>query len=164
MGLIEDIAIKVLGAKDAVSAFQSLDKGMQRLGMTLRLSGRDWMRMGSAFQRTGTTLIGVLGKLSKGSSFLSDWFEEMAWVMEDIADVIGDQLSPFFEFLINILETVSSVLEDNPWLSWSLVIAAVVGLILVIKGKVMTLTGTLHLLTGTFMPAGEQGLSLWSTL
>jgi len=164
MGLIEDIAIKVLGAKDAVSAFQDLDKGMKRLGMTLRLSGRDWMRMGSSFVRTGTGLMGILGKLSKGSSFLSDWFEEMAWIMEDIGDVIGGQLSPFFEFLVNILETLTDILDANPWLSWLLVIGAVIGLVLVLVGKMMSFMGTLHLLTGTFMTAGEQGLGFLDTL
>lgn len=146
------------------SGLVDLEKSAERFGMRLRLSGRDFLRLGGSIggvmNSMQTSLTGFLGKSM-------DWqviMEDIGFAFEDIADVVMETLGPIFEVFVDYLDGLASYMEDNPWTGQLLAVGAILIFIIGIVGKGFTIFakfyGILTLLVGTLITVGGSGLGI----
>ena len=157
MGLAEDVLVflKVEG----VPELEDLQNAMTKLGYNLRLAGRDMMRMGGTLQRFGQTLMGPVQQIIAGSDIMQDAFGDVGMALEDIFEATG-----ILDTLAEVLEWVSEVLEANPWLAWVIAIGAIVGIVILLLGKLMTAGGFVKLLIGAVLSAKDAHLTWGETI
>lgn len=150
------------------SGLVDLEKSAERFGMRLRLSGRDFLRLGGSIggvmNSMQSSLIGFLNKSMEWQIIM----EDIGFAFEDIADVVMETLGPIFEVFVDYLDGLASVIEDNPWIGQLLSVGAILIFIIGIVGKGFTIFakfyGILTLLVGTLITISGAGLGIGDAL
>ncbi|RLI82004.1 MAG: hypothetical protein DRP01_10365 [Archaeoglobales archaeon] len=145
-------------------AFEVLERDLDRLGMRLRLTGRDYMRIGGVISRFFTRVSGQINRLLRLSLDWQVLTEDITWAFEDIADIIGAVLAPCFEWIAEWLEIVADWLERTPWAAYVLGIIMVLAVVGRLIGSFRVFKGLLNLLAGAFLTSKNYALGFGQAL
>jgi len=158
---IADILVRIQTEKGPV---EIVEDSITRLGMRLRLTGRDLMRLGGQISRF---FGGLQNQIQRFLSLGWDWqviTEDIQWALEDLSDVVGMALAPALESIAPAIEAVADFLEENPWAIWLVTIPMLIVGIGVLIGKLLNLWGFLNLTAGAILTARTHSLGFLQTL
>jgi len=146
--------------KSNLAGLGEIDKTLNDLGMRMRLTGRDLMRMGAAMEQFFTSILGQIGNVLKGSMMWEAGLEDISWALEDVGYVLGDILAPILDTLSGLIESFAEALEVSPLLQW-IVIIGIAGVVIgLVMGILMKFTGMINLFFGTLITSSKGGLNL----
>ena len=150
--------------KGSVEPISEVDRMIQKLGLSLRLTGRDLMRLGGTIDRAITPFLTRVNQALSGSLDWEAGLEDISWALEDVGSVIGDILAPFIDIVVDLLEDFADALEQSPVLQFLVLLG--IGILLFTKliSKVLTAVGAFTLYSGTLMIAGKAHLGLGASL
>lgn len=150
------------------SGLVDLEKSAERFGMRLRLSGRDFLRLGGSIGGVMNSMQSSLMGFLNNSMEWQIIMEDIGFAFEDIADVVMETLGPIFEVFVDYLDGLASYMEDNPWTGQLLAVGAILIFIIGIVGKGFTIFakfyGILTLLVGTLITVSGAGLGIGDAL
>lgn len=142
--------------KQAKGATQQLGKTQKEITKTtgkaqketetqLRWIGRDMMRISMFISSMQKVFSEAWNRMVSQSLTLGAAIEDIRWIFDEIAAVIGDALSPIFDTLAVALEPVLRFFEEHEE------VARMVGLFVLLGTVSFLLVGTLFMLTGMVM-------------
>ena len=150
--------------KSDLGPLSEIDEKLSQLGMKLRLTGRDMMRLGGAMEQTFGSLLGQITKVLGGSMLWEAGLEDISWALEDVGSVIGDTLAPFLDIIVGLIESFADALEKSPLLVW-LTILVIAGVALgVLAGMLLKAAGSFNIFIGTVLVAGKAHLGLGTSI
>jgi len=162
--MVREIADILVNIRTEPGPVKIVEDSITRLGMRLRLTGRDLMRLGGQISRFFSSL---QARIIKFLSLGWDWqviTEDIQWAMEDLSDIVGTALTPALEGIAPLIESLAEFLEENPWAVWLITIPMLLVGIGALIGKLLNLWGFLNLTAGAWMTARTHGLGFGSTL
>lgn len=151
-------------AQTKLQPLTEAEERIERLGMRMRLTGRDMMRLGGTLYRFYSMVEAQIGRILKGSLLWEAGLEDVEWALEDVGSVLGDVLVPILDALVPIIESFADALEASPILRFG-VILAIIGIFI---GKLIalfqSLTGAINLFFGAIFTARRYGLNFLQAL
>ena len=163
MAVIFPISL-LFGVKSDLGPLSKVDKELDNIGMRMRLTGRDLMRLGGSMDRFFSAILSQIGGILKGSLLWESGLKDVSWALEDVGSVLGDTLAPILDIATRLIESFASALEVSPILQWIVVI----GILGVVIGKVMSMllswTGAINLFFGTLITAHRGSLNFLQSI
>lgn len=149
-----------------VQATKVGDQETKRLANSMRMLGRDILRLGGLVNKYGTWFSKAFNLMKESSLDLGGAMEDIQWAMEDIFATIGDAIAPIFEILADIAEQVADAFEAMPdSLKTIIGLFLVGGMIGLQLFRVFTdLYGSMLLLKGMFKGTSGEVSGLWNWL
>jgi hypothetical protein len=135
-----------------------------RLGLSLRLTGRDMMRLGGTIDRALRPFLTGMEKALAGSLAWEAGLQDISWAFEDIGSIIGDMFAPVLEQIVDILEYFAQVIEENPLARFLVIVGIGILLFAKLAASLLTFVGSFTLYAGTLMIASRAHLGFGATL
>jgi len=156
-----DLLFTVKGNLEPLTEAEQL---VYRLGLSLRLTGRDMMRLGGTIDRALRPFLTGMEKALAGSLAWEAGLEDISWAFEDIGSVIGDMFAPVLEQIVDILEYFAQVIEENPLARFLVIVGIGILLFAKLAASLLTFAGSFTLYAGTLMIASRAHLGFGATL
>lgn len=150
----------LFGVKGDLAPLSKIDKELDQMGMRMRLTGRDLMRLGGALNTFFSNFLNKIGGVLKGSMIWEAGLQDISWALEDVGSILGDVLAPILDIIVRLIESFSEALEASPILRWIVIIGIIGVMIGKVLGVLFTATGVLNIFFGTLITAHKGSLSL----
>jgi len=150
--------------KTELGGLDTLDDALYRMGMRMRLTGRDLMRLGGVADRFFKRQLSNVLKYLSFSELWTASFEDIRLAIGDIADEVAAVLDPWLTTIADWLEVLADWLSANPWVVYAGGILIVVSAFMILLAKFVTFLGFLNLWVGGIITAHRAALSFGEAL
>jgi len=151
-------------AEGNLGNLSKMDKELDQLGMRLRLTGRDLMRMGGNLSKMFGGYLGKINDVMKGSLSWEAGLEDITWALEDVGYVLGETLAPILDIVVGLIESFADALSSSPLLQGIVILTIITLIIGYLIAQLMTITGTMNLYIGTVLIASRAHLGFGAGL
>jgi len=161
MSTIVDIVARL---RTELGGLDTLDDALYRMGMRMRLTGRDLMRLGGVADRFFKRQLSNVLKYLSFSELWTASFEDIRLAIGDVADEVAAVLDPWLTTIADWLEVLADWLSENPWVVYAGGVLVLITAIMMLLAKFATFVGFLNLWVGGIITAHRAALGFREAL
>ena len=147
-----------------LGGLDTLDDALYRMGMRMRLTGRDLMRLGGVADRFFKRQLSNVLKYLSFSELWTASFEDIRLAIGDIADEVAAVLDPWLTTIADWLEVLADWLSENPWVVYAGGVLVLITAVMMLLAKFATFVGFLNLWVGGIITAHRAALGFSEAL